>query len=210
MAHRDERWMEVLAWQLEELASDARAHRQALANGKGEPSFRHYLGTALTRFLTRFPVSQHNRAQEEEADAVAATLLTRVGSDPRNGLVALERLYLLQGGLRRTGWSSAFSSLLCATHPDPARRLAAPERNVTCLELSGRLCEGHITYPLDERLRDRWRAINGQETAGVMKGTQSSSRGCSQKVEIRPDPKDARVLCDFSPRKAHSVSHSEV
>ena len=65
MAHTDERFVEALGRQLEELASDARAQRQALANGKGGPGFRHYLGTALARFLSHFPAAQYNVAQEE-------------------------------------------------------------------------------------------------------------------------------------------------
>ena len=200
MAHTDERFVEALGRQLEELASDARARRQALANGKGGPGVRHYLGTALARFLSHFPAAQYNVAQEEEADAVAAALLARAGSDPRNGLAALERLYLLQGGPRRTSWSSTLSSLLCATHPDPPRRLAALERSVTCLHLSGRLCEEHITYPLEKRLgelRQRWAAINAydEETVGCWEGSRKPE-GCTQAVEIRPDPRDARILID--------------
>jgi hypothetical protein len=70
------------------------------------------------------------------------------------------------------------------------------------LHLSGRLCEEHITYPLEKRLgelRQRWAAINAydEETVGCWDGSRKPE-GCTQAVEIRPDPRDARILIDGS------------
>lgn len=202
MAHGDERIVEGVGSQLQQFASDARAYRKAIAEGRSSTGVKRYLGQSLLSFLSAPERSRQKVSQEEEADAVGSEILRRAGLRADSGLVWLQRMSLLEGQ-SAGGWQSVMNSLFCSTHPDKAQRMSNLQRNVSCLQYSGQPCAKHITYPVRERLgmiRSEFVKVEQyfDQTNAIAEGRSTPTDGARQTVELKPNPKEAKVLLDGS------------
>ncbi len=200
MAHCDERIFASIQRQVQRYADDAKAYRNAIANGNPRTGFKHDLGQSLMSFLSGPERSQKQVSQEEEADAVAIDILRRAGRDPRAGLVWQERMDRLYGAARQTNWMSTLNSVFCSTHPDSMQRRSALQRNIGCLSYGGELCEQHIAFPVSDQLAHMNNQLSQIErylgdTIAIAAGRKAPEPGQSP-VEIKPNPKDARLLID--------------
>jgi len=212
MAHGDERNLEGMRSQLQKLSTDALAHRKSIAEGRSSPGVKRYLGQSLLSFLSAPEQSRQKVSQEEEADAVASEILRRAGLRPDSGLVWLQRMSLLEGQ-SATGWQSVMNSLFCSTHPDRQQRMANLQRNLGCLQYSGRLCSKHWTYPVPDRLgmmRAELEKVEQyyDETNAIAEGRLTPPTATQQTVELKPNPKEAKVLIDGSAVQAGRLSLS--
>lgn len=203
MAHGDEGIFSSVQSQIQRLARDAKSYREAIANGKTGTGFKHYLGQSLLGFLAGPERSRKKVAQEEEADAVAVDILRRIGLDPRAGLVWQERMDRLYGPSKPTGWTGIITSVFCSTHPDSTQRRFALRRNLDCLGFRGKLCEEHIAFPVPnqlDQLRHQFEQVEDylEDTIAIAEGRKAPDPG-QQSVEIKPNPKDARLLIDGTP-----------
>jgi Zn-dependent protease with chaperone function len=200
MAHHDESIFASIQSQVQRYADDAKSYRNAIANGKPGTGFKHYLGQSLMSFLSGPERSRKQVAQEEEADAVASDILRRVGRDPRAGLVWQERMDRLYGTERQTSWTSILNSVFCSTHPDSMQRRSALQRNISCLNYGGKLCEQHIAFPVPnqlEHMNNQFSQIERflEDTIAIADGRKAPEPG-ERPIEIKPNPKDARLLID--------------
>jgi Zn-dependent protease with chaperone function len=210
MAHGDERNLEGMRSQLQQFSSDALAYRKAIAEGHSSPGVKRYLGQSLLSFLSGPERSRQKVSQEEEADAVASEILRRAGLRPDSGLVWLQRMSLLEGQ-SPTGWQSVMNSLFCSTHPDKQQRMSSLQRNLSCLQYGGRLCAKHITYPVPDRLgmiRSEFAKLEqySDETNAIADGRLKPATDVRQTVELKPNPKEAKVVIDGVPVEASKVS----
>jgi Zn-dependent protease with chaperone function len=212
MGHGDERLVESVRSQIQQSASDARAHRKAAAEGRSAPGVKRYLGQSLLSFLSAPERSRQKVSQEEEADAVGSEILRRAGLRPDSGLVWLERMSLLQGQ-SATGWQSVMNSLFCSTHPDKLQRASNLRQNIGCLQFRGQPCQRHVTYPIPERLgmiRSGFTEIERyyDETAAIVEGRLTPSPDVRQTIELKSKPKDASIFIDGAPIQAAKVALS--
>jgi Zn-dependent protease with chaperone function len=209
MAHGDEQVVEGMRTQLQRLASDARAHRKAIAEGRSSTGVKHYLGQSLLAFLSGPERSRQRVAQEEEADAVASDILRRVGLRLHSGVVWLQRMFVLQGP-SATGWRSVLNSLFCSTHPDMQQRISSLQRNVSCLQYRGELCEKHVSYPIPDRLQLIGSGFADIEqyldqTLAIAEGRLKPQSDVRQTVEIKPNPKRVKLFIDGAPVEAGKI-----
>jgi hypothetical protein len=105
------------------------------------------------------------------------------------------------------------NSLLCSTHPNTQQRMANLQRNIACLQFSGRPCARHVTYALADRLGTMRTGLAHveqyeEETTAIAEGRRTFEASPLQTVEIKPNPKDATVLVDGSSVAASLVSLS--
>lgn len=210
MAHGDESRVEGVKRRIQQLASNAQAYRKAVAEGRSSTGVKHYLGRSLLSFISGPERSRREVAQEEEADRVGVEILRRAGLRPESGMVWVERMAVLKGP-SASGWASVMNKLFCSTHPDSLQRMSNLRRNVSCLQFSGRLCEKSVAYSVSESLsviRSEFEQIDQylNETTAIAEGRLKPAGNAHQIVEIKPNPKECKLLVDGSPIEPGKVS----
>jgi hypothetical protein len=202
MRHRDERILGSVQKMFNDYRQAVLDHRKDVAHGRKGGGVKRYLWHSLQNFLEQFQTSEQVRTQEAEADAVALLLLQRSGFSPAIGFVAGQRMAMLVGGGVAGGWQGAMTEVLCSTHPDWMLRIQKTQTQLNCVQFMGRLCENHITYPVETVLPQLHEGMSQldayhEETARIAEADPASGQVFHVQIEV--DPKDAKLQVDNQP-----------
>jgi predicted Zn-dependent protease len=203
MRHRDARLLGRVLKTYGDYRQAVLDHRKDVADGRAGAGVKRYLWQSMQNFAEEFESAEHTRGQEAEADAVALVLLQRSGFNPYIGLTATQRMDMLFGDAGEGGWQAGMTEVLCSTHPDWMVRIQKTESNLNCLQFKGNLCENHITYPVEnvlKQLREGMKQLDeyNEETSKIAEAAPSSSAQLFE-AEIKVEPKDAQLRVDGQP-----------
>lgn len=199
MRHRDEIVLARVQTMFKEYRQAVLDHRKDAAHGRKGGGVKRYLWQSLMNFTEEFQSAEQQRAKEAEADAVALVLFRRLGYNPALGLAAGQKMAMLLAGGGARGWQAAMTQVLCSSHPDWLLRIQKMQAQLNCLQFTGRLCENHITYPVETFLPQLRQALEQldtyqEETVRIAESGDSSAQLLETKIQV--DPKDARLQVD--------------
>src|SRR5229473_6849141 len=174
-------------------------YRKDVANGR-KGGIKRYIWQSTKNFSEELQSAEKQRG--EEADAVALLLLQRCGFNPGIALAAADKMDLLLGGGGANGWQAGMTEVLCSTHPDWVERIQKTQMNLNCLQSSGKLCENHTTFPVENflsQLHEGTAQLDSyrEETVRIAEGESSSAQ--IFQAEVKVDPKDAALQVDGQP-----------
>ena len=117
---------------------------------------------------------------------------------------------MLVGSGAPEGSEASLTYSACSTHPDWIARLDAMQSNLSCMQSTGRLCQQHVTYPVDTTLPELKQALGklqgyDAETLRFAGGDSSLASGVRYEVLIEVNPKDAELKIDGNDVRSEAV-----
>jgi len=202
MRHRDEKILGSLHKEYQNYQQSISERRKDISEGKEGGGAKRYVWHSLQNILSQYNVINESRGIESEADSVALVLLQRSGMDPNISVTASERLSQLISvlGQPQGGWQGAVTDIMCSDHPAWVERIQQESSNINCLSLSRNLCQQHVPFSADtflSELKQNMAALENydEETEKVAASTVDTA-GAHYNVEIKIDPKDAKMTAD--------------
>lgn len=204
MRHRDEKVLVHVRGLFGNYRQGVLNHRKDVAHGRTGGGAKRYLWQSLQNLAAAFQNADKNRATESEADLIALMLLRRSGFDPNIALTATERMMAFFGARpMMRGWQGAMTEVFCSTHPDLMARHQRIQQNINCLRFTGKLCQEHVTYPVETLLAELQKGMeeldeyNEQTQEIAEQGPDSSGPDFEVKIEV--EPKDSQLLVNGNP-----------
>ncbi len=202
MRHQEQTVLETAGAMIGDYDRQLRNQRKIIANGKSWRGVKGYVWDSLSNFLEQLNQPQQRQKQETEADVVSLVLLKGAGFDPAIAYRAAQQLDVFTQlvGANPTSVSGAVRLALCSDHPGWVQRMQDEAANLNCLNSSGNLCEGHVTFPGDQfvvRLRASSEQAERYAQQTAYYANLAPDTG-GQRVEghIRVKPKDAQLFID--------------
>jgi len=198
MRHRDDMVFTPVRTMFADYQQSVLNYRKDVANGH-TGGVKRYLWQSMKNFSQEIQNAEQQRNRAIEADTVALLILQRSGLDPEIGISAAEKMDMVLGGGNAGGWQAGMTEVLCSTHPDWMQRIQHMQMTTNCLRSTGKLCENHAPYPVENllpELHDAMAQLDTYQEETVRIAGGNTSGQANGEAEIKVDPKDATLKID--------------